>query len=147
MFSASPLMPGRHARSRGLTARHIYCFLKSQDFQYLRFEVTLLAPTNVPSVVLGAVAPLFEKNFRSKIVYRATGVTLADVQGTDAEQKDLFGASMQSDKAKRLYEALDSLEGKYGKGAVHLASSMSALKGHTPTGHPPLALPYLGEVG
>ena len=136
----------RRARRQGLKAKHIYCFLKSQEFQYLRFEVVLNAHTNIPSEVLAAAQPLFEKEFRKNILYRATGVTLSDVRPDAVMQADLFGADVARAGKGAVYDVVDTMAHKYGKNAVHLASSMNALKGHG-TSEERLPLPYLGEVG
>jgi nucleotidyltransferase/DNA polymerase involved in DNA repair len=135
----------RRARAQGLRARHIYCFLKSQEFQYLRFEVMLHAPTNIPSEVLNAVRPLFEKEFRHGVEYRATGVTLSGVCATSVTQGDLFGADLKAESGGRVYDVLDAIADKYGKHTLHLASSMTALRGHIALDER-LPLPYLGEV-
>lgn len=135
----------RHARAAGLKGRDVYCFLKSQDFQYLRFEVQLPAHTNTPSEVLAGVAPLFNKLFKPGILYRATGVTLGGVRPEDVEQRDLFGTSGKSDAARRVYGVVDALEHKYGKNAVHLGSSLRALKSQ-PVHRPHLGIPFLGDV-
>lgn len=136
----------RHARAAGLAARHIYCFLKSQEFQYLRFEVVLGNHSNIPSEVLAGVTPLFEQMFRPGILYRATGVTLGAVRPVTVKQADLFGADIESEGNARVFAALDQLGHKYGKHAVHLGSSMKALAGYAKQERPHLNLPYLGEV-
>lgn len=126
-----------HAREKGLASRHLYCFLKSQDFQYRRFEVTLLARTNIPSAVLGAVVPEFEKQFRPGVIYRATGITLADLAPESAAQSDLFG--LTDDRTRPMWKAVDALSG-----VVFLAASLAA-RTHVRTEHS-LGLPYMGEV-
>lgn len=135
----------RRARAEGLKAKHIYCFLKSQEFQYLRFEVVLHAHTNIPSEVLSVVRPLFDKEFVGRMLYRATGVTLADVRSDTVEQADLFGGDIVTAGRGKVYDVVDTMSHKYGKNAVHLASSMTALRGHTELDER-LPLPYLGEV-
>ncbi len=135
----------RHARAASLKGKHVYCFLKSQDFQYLRFELSLPAHTNTPSDILSGITPLFNKFFVPGIQYRATGMTLADMRPAAVEQQDLFGAHGRAEAERAVYGVVDALGHKYGKGAVHLAGSMQALKGAT--ARPPrLPLPFLGDV-
>lgn len=133
------------ARVRGLAARHVYCFLKSQEFQYRRFELQLLSATNIPTDILAAVAPLFEKYFVQGILYRATGITLSDIVPAAMIQNDLFGSSAKAEQAEALYRTLDTLGHKYGPRVVHLASSHNALKGRAPE-VPHLSIPFLGDV-
>lgn len=125
------------AREKGLVSRHLFCFLKSQEFQYRRFEVTLPVGTNSSSDVLRAVTPEFERQFRDGVVYRATGMTLSDLQPEASVQRDLFG--LVDDKARSVWKLVDTLGG-----SVFLAASMAARKKveHTPS----LGLPYMGEV-
>lgn len=127
-----------HAREKGLASRHLYCFLKSQDFQYRRFEVTLPARTNIPSVVLRAVLPEFEKQFLPSIVYRATGITLADLAPEYAAQPDLFG--LADDRMRPMWKTIDALGG-----VVFLAASLAARTRVRTVDS--LGLPYMGEVG
>lgn len=127
------------AREKGLVSKHLYCFLKSQEFQYRRFEVTLVQRTNSSSEVLRAVQPQFEREFKEGIVYRATGITLSDLASEGAVQHDLFNAHKTEGKAASLWKTVDALHG-----AVFLAASMDARK---KTEHmPSLGLPYMGEV-
>lgn len=128
-----------HAREKGLVSKHLYCFLKSQEFQYRRFEVTLVQRTNSSSEVLRAVLPQFEREFREGIVYRATGITLADLAPKSVVQHDLFSAHESEGKVAHLWETIDSLHG-----SVFLAASMSARKRVQQTDT--LGLPYMGEV-
>lgn len=127
----------QNARAKGLASRHLYCFLKSQEFQYRRFEITLPQYTNVPSDVLTAVHTEFEKNFAQGILYRATGITLAELRPTSALQNDLFNTGPH--RMETLWETIDGLNG-----SVFLAASMAARKKVEYV--PSLGLPYMGEV-
>lgn len=127
------------AREKGLTSRHLYCFLKSQDFQYRRFEVALVQRTSSSSEILRAVIPQFETEFREGIVYRATGITLADLAPRNAVQHDLFSVHESEEKSACVWETVDALGG-----SVFLAASMGARK--RPQFTDTLGLPYLGEV-
>jgi nucleotidyltransferase/DNA polymerase involved in DNA repair len=136
----------RHARERGLLARHVFCYLKSQDFQYLRFEMTLPRATNIPTEVLASVTPMFNKVFKPGFLYRATGVTLGGTQEDDLQQTDLFGGLTAHTKLEDVYRSLDTLSLKYGKHAVMLGSSMDALKNTETFEEKPFSMPSLGDV-
>ena len=41
-------------------------------------------------------------------------------------QRSLFDTHLQIEKAKQIYDAVDSLSGKFGKHTVHLGSSLKA---------------------
>lgn len=134
----------RRARERGLAGAYAFCFLKSQEFQYLRFEVPLDLHTNVPTGILPLALPVFSKVFRSGITYRATGITLSDVRPATLEQSDLFGGLTEMKRVRKLFSAIDKIGTKYGPRSVYLASSALALKPSSSAW--PLELPYLGEV-
>ncbi len=134
----------RRARERRLAGAYAYCFLKSQDFQYLRFEVPLTYHTNVPTEVLETVLPVATRVFRPGVLYRATGITLSDVRNPGVEQMDLFGRVSESREVGKIFSAVDAIDAKYGARTLFLASSALAHKAPAPAW--PLELPYLGEV-
>lgn len=133
----------RRARAQGLEARHMYFFLKSQEFQYLRFEVTLVRHTNVPTDILAALTPLFKEKFKKGILYRATGVTLSDIRPVGSLQTALFGDS-EAHKTESVFSSVDAIDKKFGTRTMFLASSFSARRGGATARH--LSIPYLGEV-
>ena len=61
------------------------------------------------------------------ILYRTTGVTLQDLMHNHTSQKDLFGGTIIADKFDLIHQQIDSLEGKFGKRVVYLASTHQAL--------------------
>lgn len=138
-FAKNVERAAEQARAKGLVSRHLYCFLKSQDFQYRRFEVVLPQRTNDPSELLKALVPEFERQFRTGMVYRATGITLSDLAPQSVGQQDLFGDTARRSEYNALWRTVDAL-----KGSVFLAASMSARKKAERTVS--LGLPYMGEV-
>jgi hypothetical protein len=56
------------------------------------------------------------------------GVTLQDLVPSYASQKDLFGGTERAHKFEQIHKQIDSLEEKYGKCVVYLASTHNALK-------------------
>lgn len=130
------------AREKHLVGNYAYCFLKSQDFQYVRFEGALAVHTNAPQEVCHALLPLFEKFFRSSVTYRATGVTLSNIRPETLVQQDLFGGSTSTVESRALFRALDRIHLKSGVRTC-LAASLRAVQ---TLKHRPFALPFLGEV-
>jgi len=133
------------ARRAGLTARRALCFLKSQEFQYLRFEIEFTRHTNMQHEVLRAVRPLFDASYKSGILWRATGVTLSDMKPEGVEQGDLFGLGNAQDSLKRVYSAYDEVRDRWGQGSIFLASSMNSIK-KSEDSEPHFSLPFLGTV-
>jgi DNA polymerase-4/DNA polymerase V len=132
------------ARAQGLAAKRALCFLKSQEFQYRRFEVELVNHTNVPSQILAGVQSAFMSAFRPGILYRATGITLSNVRADSIQQGDLFENTERRVSETDVYTVIDRLEHKFGKHTLFLASSHASLsRTHQPRR---LGIPYLGTV-
>ena len=162
------------ARRWGLATRSIFFFLKTQDFRYHGYEITLSYPTCVPQDMLKVVGEYFPKVFSAQggsalggqpPLYRATGVILMKLHDAGSAQLDLFGSVLKSDGLKKVFESVDAISARYGKHAVFLGSSFQAMafgthlgeRGDMPTrvrelfkGETPrrrLGIPSLGEVG
>lgn len=152
------------ARRWDLLSPRIFFFLKTQDFKYEGVEIKLPYPTNVPHDILREVERYFPSVFKKGNLYRATGVTLAQLARTGAQQLDLFGKVRASESLRLVFESVDAISERYGKHAVFLGSSFTAMKfgahlgerGDTPartrnlfkgeTARRRLAIPMLGEV-
>lgn len=152
------------ARRWNLMSDRIFFFLKTQDFRYHGIEVRLPHPTNVPQDVLREVAKFFPQVFEKGKLYRASGITLAQLRPSDSVQLDLFGRVEESQGLKMVFESVDAISDRYGKHAVFLGSSFQAMKfgahlgerGDMPertrqlfkgeTARRRLAIPLLGEV-
>lgn len=152
------------ARRWNLASPEVFFFLKTQDFKYHGFEVKLPHPTNVPHDILREIAKYFPQVFDRTKEYRATGITLTKLRGADPIQLDLFGKVEASQGLKLVFESVDAISERYGKHAVFLGSSFTAMhfgahlgeRGDTPertrqlfkgeTVRRRLAIPMLGEV-
>jgi len=115
------------ARAHGLCATGFSFFLKSSEFRYRGAEVKLARPTNAPHELLIALQPSFLKVFRKGTRYRATGVTLVGLQESGEGQLDLFSEPGKQEGVTRLFERVDELTDRYGRGTIYLASSMNAV--------------------
>jgi nucleotidyltransferase/DNA polymerase involved in DNA repair len=118
-------------RRHELFAKKIFFFLKTQEFKYHGLEITLSHPVCIPQEVVSAVHKYFDKVYRPKTLYRATGVVLSDISESDTVTLDLFGSINREaqvfEKVIRVYDAVDRLDEKYGKHTVFLASSLTAM--------------------
>jgi nucleotidyltransferase/DNA polymerase involved in DNA repair len=132
----------RRARAHGLESKHLFFFLKSQEFQYRRFEATLVRHTSAASAVVAAARPLFERAFSTDVLYRATGVTLSGVQ-PKIGQSALFG-DIEVDRENLVFETVDRVGRQFGAHTLFLAPSLEVRKGVAEKPH--FTLPYLGEV-
>jgi DNA polymerase-4 len=115
------------ARRWGLATDKIVFFLKTQQFAYQTVELKLSHMTSVPQDVLRIVAEHFPRVFTRGTEYRATGVTLLNLQDSDTVQLDLFGAVIQSQALVEVFKSVDAMCERYGKHSIFLASSLQTL--------------------
>jgi DNA polymerase-4/DNA polymerase V len=115
------------ARRHGLSATGFSFFLKSSEFRYRGAEVKLPRATNSPDELVTALQPHFLKVFRKGTRYRASGVTLTGLHEAKETQLDLFTDPSVAEGVARVFEKVDELNDRYGRGAVYLGSSMKAI--------------------
>lgn len=133
-------------RRENLFAKKIYFFLKTQDFRYKRYEVVLDKPLYAPSELFSHIERAFSHVYDPRLLYRATGVTLAGLTPSDQVQEDLFGDSTRSKVWLDILKTVDSIDRRYGSHTLTLASSMEAYKRRGGAVHKRLCIPYMGEI-
>jgi len=111
------------ARRYGLAPKKIVSLLRTQQFRDVGSEVTLIRPSALPMELSGLLRELFDSLYREKELYRSTGVILLELTHDVHIQYSLFDSPMKAEKIRELYEAMDSLSGKYGKHTLHLGAS------------------------
>lgn len=145
----------RKARGLGLVAREFSIHLKMRDFTYVRESVRLALASDSPFDMLREARLAFGRLFVPGALYRATGVTLCGLIPKDARQEDLFGEALQGCERDKVWRTVDSLNRKYGKNVLRVASSDRAFgKGGGKDGSFPviadaprkLSIPFLGEA-
>jgi DNA polymerase-4 len=114
------------ARRHDVRARGISFYLKTQEFTYHGVSLELALPTSDPSEILQAVEERFDEAYAPGVLYRATGVTLRSLRADCASMPDLFGESTEQERRLQAIEAVDHLNGKYGRHTLFLGSSMAA---------------------
>lgn len=115
------------ARHYDLATTRISFFLKTKDFRFFNYTITILTPTNVPEMILPLVQEKFVDVYKKGILYRTTGVILQNLSPVNAVQKDLFGNADRVNKFRLIHDQIDLLENKFGKHVVYLASTKKAL--------------------
>lgn len=116
------------ARHYKLVPNKISIFLKTKEFRYATFSIPLSSPTNAPEIIMSLVHKYFRKIYSRGVLYRTTGVTLQDLVPESCTQGDLFGETETAHKFEEIHKQIDSLEDKFGKRVVYLASTHKALK-------------------
>ncbi len=115
------------ARRWDLSTSEFAFFLKTQEFKFHACEVKLHHETSAPQDILRAISEHFDKVWRPRALYRATGVTLMKLRPAGSAQLDLFGEVKQSEGLAKIFESVDELSEKYGKHVVYLGSSFDAM--------------------
>jgi DNA polymerase IV len=118
----------RKARHYKLIPKKISFFLKTQNFQYMTYSVTLTSLTNAPEILIPLARVHLKDMYRPNTLYRTTGVILQELISDSVAQGDLFGGNSMANKFEQIHEQIDSLEEKFGKKVVYLASTHNALK-------------------
>lgn len=111
------------ARRHQLVARRFGIYLRTQQFQSSVLECKLTRATNFPHDLLPHVKKLAQELIRPGVLYRATGIVLADLQTELNIQADLFEQPTKVEKMQRVYTAIDALDSTFGKHTVHLGGS------------------------
>ena len=121
-------------RRHKLAARRVFVMLRTQDFRHVGFECRLSHKTTNPNTIVSLIDTHLDAIYQARTRYRATGVTLMDLERDDPCQLDLFGAHVTVEKFHKVFEAIDTLDHVYGKHTVFLGTSMPALTGHQHAG-------------
>ncbi|MFA7252659.1 MAG: DNA polymerase IV [Candidatus Paceibacterota bacterium] len=119
------------ARHFKLVAKKVSFFLKTSNFEYHTCSVNLATPTNAPETIIRLAGEKFQEMHHRGMPYRTTGIVLHDLVSSAVTQSDLFGDRAQANKFEIVHEQIDSLEKKFGKKVLYLASTQKAIKRKT----------------
>jgi DNA polymerase-4/DNA polymerase V len=111
------------ARRYALAPRKIIPFLKKNNFDTAGCEAKLTRPSVYPLELSPLLQELFDQLYEEKEIYRSTGIVLIDLVPDTPVQYSLFEDPLKAEKIRQLYEAADTLSGKYGKHTLHLGGS------------------------
>lgn len=120
-FLHASLLGHIHRASKKLRAWDGYCgsiavMLRTKDFAVFQQEIRLGKPTNSEKTLTAAAHNLLDKLYRKGTIYRASGITLANLSFGKAQQLSLFDAFEPEDD--KLSRTLDLLENKFGAGVI-----------------------------
>jgi len=115
-------------RRYGAKCRHLRFYLKTKEFVYHSFDVSLSLPLSTPVEMMTIIKEHFNEIFQSDILYRATGVSLSGIIPEGHTAVDLFGESEKNEKSSKVFSIIDRVGRKYGLGTIYLGSSILASK-------------------
>ena len=116
------------ARRYRLAATRLIVFLRRQDFRDFGMEIKLSLPSAYPVCLMGLLKEGFSQVYKPNTLYRQTGVVLAGLVADDGSHYTLFDDVTKIEKMARIYEAVDSLSGRFGKHTVQHGSSLLTKK-------------------
>jgi DNA polymerase V len=116
------------ARKQGSAACQVLVFIHTSPFrkgpQYSRsMTVPLRRPSADTAVIVGAVLAGLRVIYRTGYQYAKAGVMLLDLQPQDHQQGELDLEDDRVEDRTKLMGALDSLNQRFGRGTVHMASA------------------------
>jgi len=131
------------ARRYSLSARSVAIYLRTQDFRSRGTELKLSRPSSTPTEIIALMRPHFENLFTHRTPYRQTGICLLGLDAHPPMQLDLFGHALHANACADAFNAVDTINARYGKHKIFLGSSWKAHvfgahkgdRGDTPTRH------------
>lgn len=133
------------ARSYGLCPAGIRFYLKTQEFIYHDYDIRMPIATASPSEIMNLISLYFNKVYKPKIFYRATGIVLKTLSN-GVIIRDLFGESLRVERQAEVFKVVDNIAMKYGEHSLSLCSSKREKVGQRDSYQKTLDLPFLGVV-
>jgi DNA polymerase V len=97
---------------------------REQDAQYMGSKTAALPSSTADTLLLNQLAMrLLDQTYKPGYLYKKAGVMLSGIESATNQQSDLF-AQTNDPKRKNLMSAMDSLNEKYGRGTVQVATAM-----------------------
>jgi DNA polymerase-4/DNA polymerase V len=114
------------ARRYNLAATRLLVFLRRQDFRDSGVEMKLSSPSAYPVNLFSALRQGFVSVYTAGVLYRLTGVVLAELVPEAGIQRSLFDDVAKIDRLAKIYSSIDQLSEKFGKHVIQHAASLPA---------------------
>jgi DNA polymerase V len=114
-------------RKQKLYANAVYVFIQNSPFDKAEYYgaslvIPLPAPTDNTMQITRAALWALKRIYKEDIYYQKAGVMLMELVPARGQQLDLLGFTEGDDKANSLMSTIDSINQKYTKGTIKLAS-------------------------
>lgn len=114
-------------RKHDLYANAVYVFIQNSPFDKAKFygvshTVAMPSPTDNTMQINKTALWILKKLYKEGIYYQKAGVMLMELAPSGGQQSDLFGFTQGDSKSAKLMDTLDSINQKYSKGTIKLAS-------------------------
>jgi DNA polymerase V len=114
-------------RKQGLYANAVYVFIQNSPFDKAEYYgasrvISLPSATDCTLQIANAALWLLKRIYKEGIYYQKAGVMLMELVPEGGQQTDLFTHDASDTKKSKLMATLDSINSKYSKGTIKLAS-------------------------
>ena len=114
-------------RKHELYANAVYVFIQNSPFDKAEYYgassvIPLPAPTDNSMQITRAALWALKRIYKENIYYQKAGVMLMELVPNEGQQTDLFGFTKGEGRASTLMSTIDSINQKYSKGTIKLAS-------------------------
>lgn len=114
-------------RKQGMFTNAVYVFAQNSPFDEADYYignrmVSLPSPTDCSFKITNAALWLLKRIYRPGVYYQKAGVMLMELVPQGGQQIDLFGFSEGAPEASNLMGTVDSINRKYARGTIRLAS-------------------------
>lgn len=116
-------------RRHRLRAGEIHVSLRLKDYHERGLGARLERPVTLAQQVAPLVRECFERLYRPGAEYRATGVVLGRLEDDRERQYDLFDDVANLERARRVGELIERVNGRYGKHRIFLATGLHLDRG------------------
>lgn len=114
-------------RKHGLYANAVYVFIQNSPFDTAQFygashTVAMPSPTDNTLQINKTALWVLKRLYKEGVYYQKAGVMLMELVSSQGQQTDLFGFTLGDSMSAKLMYTLDSINQKYNKGTIKLAS-------------------------
>ncbi|MDD3619798.1 MAG: DNA polymerase IV [Desulfobulbaceae bacterium] len=114
---------GERLRRHGLQGQTITVKIKYHDFSSSTRSLTLAEPTSDTGEIFQRALELLGKTEAGRKPLRLAGISVSNLTSSNScRQQDLFGKTRMREKTRSLYEAVDQINKKFGRGTVNPAT-------------------------
>ena len=128
-------------RKYGMVAERGVLGLRRADFSYRIRDIEVPHPTAEPQAFIAASEAEFMKAYRSDKKYRATFFAIYGLEHPGSQASLFPEDRIIQAKRSDVYQAIDAVNGKYGRHVVHLGASFKAMRSREDAG-PKSSMPW-----
>lgn len=115
-------------RKYKLEAKRIAVALKTQEFETSGREAKLNRQSSSPLEISKVAREIFDVIFEQGKLYRQTVCILTHLAPEGTKQLSIFDNQLYIEKTEKLDKTIDEINKHFGRGTIHLASSLDARK-------------------